>query len=66
MKKFLLLLFIFIVIGYGCTNKQAPINEKTIINDENESLLSPNRFLNIAHRGASGYAPEHTIESYEL
>ncbi len=62
MKKFLLLLFIFIVIGYGCTNKQAPINKKRI-NDENKSLLSPNRFLNIAHRGASGYAPEHTIEN---
>jgi len=30
-----------------------------------DSLLSPDRILNIAHRGASGHAPEHTIESYE-
>ncbi|MDY0393822.1 glycerophosphodiester phosphodiesterase [Virgibacillus halophilus] len=28
-------------------------------------LLSPNRILNIAHRGASGYAPEHTLASYQ-
>ncbi|MGE6631853.1 glycerophosphodiester phosphodiesterase [Bacillus sp. NPDC077027] len=31
-----------------------------------ENLLSPDRILNIAHRGASGYAPEHTLASYEL
>lgn len=31
-----------------------------------QSLLSPNRILNIAHRGASGHAPEHTMESYRL
>lgn len=30
------------------------------------SLLSPDRILIIAHRGASGYAPEHTIESYKI
>ncbi|MCF6136522.1 glycerophosphodiester phosphodiesterase [Alkalihalobacillus berkeleyi] len=28
--------------------------------------LNPNQILNVAHRGASGYAPEHTIPSYEL
>nr|WP_245835768.1 glycerophosphodiester phosphodiesterase [Virgibacillus ndiopensis] len=28
--------------------------------------LNPNRILNVAHRGASGYAPEHTIPSYDL
>lgn len=28
--------------------------------------LNPNRTLNVAHRGASGYAPEHTLASYEL
>lgn len=33
---------------------------------EDEPLLSPNRFLNIAHRGASGHAPEHTMPAYEL
>ncbi|AQU78433.1 glycerophosphodiester phosphodiesterase [Planococcus faecalis] len=29
-------------------------------------LLNPNKILNVAHRGASGYAPEHTLVSYEL
>lgn len=32
---------------------------------EDDSLLSPDRIVNIAHRGASGHAPEHTILSYE-
>lgn len=29
------------------------------------NLLSPDRILTVAHRGASGYVPEHTILSYE-
>ncbi|KOO47657.1 glycerophosphodiester phosphodiesterase [Priestia koreensis] len=29
-------------------------------------LLSPKRIVTIAHRGASGYAPEHTMSSYQL
>jgi len=28
--------------------------------------LTDNKTLNVAHRGASGYAPEHTLLSYEL
>ncbi|MGP4081487.1 glycerophosphodiester phosphodiesterase [Pseudalkalibacillus sp. R45] len=28
--------------------------------------LNPNQILNVAHRGASGHAPEHTLPSYEL
>ncbi|MBM7646030.1 glycerophosphoryl diester phosphodiesterase [Scopulibacillus daqui] len=31
-----------------------------------QSLLNPNHILDISHRGASGYAPEHTIPSYKL
>ncbi|MBC5921987.1 glycerophosphodiester phosphodiesterase family protein, partial [Bacillus pumilus] len=31
-----------------------------------EHLLSPDRILTVAHRGASGYAPEHTLASYKL
>lgn len=31
-----------------------------------ENLLSPDRILTVAHRGASGYAPEHTLASYQL
>lgn len=30
-----------------------------------QSLLSPERILNISHRGASGHAPEHTIIAYK-
>lgn len=33
---------------------------------DDEPLLSPKRFLNVAHRGASGHAPEHTMPAYEL
>ncbi|WFA05203.1 MULTISPECIES: glycerophosphodiester phosphodiesterase [Bacillus] len=28
--------------------------------------LNPNHILNVAHRGASGHAPEHTLLAYEL
>ncbi|MBM7585128.1 glycerophosphoryl diester phosphodiesterase [Bacillus pakistanensis] len=28
--------------------------------------LNPNKILNVAHRGASGHAPEHTLLAYEL
>src|SRR5690625_4115407 len=31
---------------------------------DTHSLLSPERIVNIAHRGASGYSPEHTITAY--
>lgn len=30
------------------------------------SALTDKKILNVAHRGASGYAPEHTLLSYEL
>jgi glycerophosphoryl diester phosphodiesterase len=33
---------------------------------EHSPSLSPHKILNIAHRGASGYAPEHTMASYRL
>lgn len=38
----------------------------TVMNRTEDSLLSPNRMLNIAHRGASGHAPEHTMKAYQL
>ncbi len=34
--------------------------------DRDGALLSETRFLNIAHRGASGHAPEHTLVSYQM
>ncbi len=30
------------------------------------STLNSNKILNVAHRGASGHAPEHTLAAYEL
>ncbi|MCA0986953.1 glycerophosphodiester phosphodiesterase [Guptibacillus algicola] len=33
---------------------------------DNQSEIDSNERLNVAHRGASGHAPEHTIPSYEL
>lgn len=58
------LLFLFIStenIGQTTEKKQAAHFFKR----DASSLLSPDRFLIIAHRGASGYAPEHTIEAYK-
>lgn len=34
--------------------------------EDNKNPLEQDELLIIAHRGASGYAPEHTIESYKL
>ncbi|MCF6409752.1 glycerophosphodiester phosphodiesterase [Pseudalkalibacillus salsuginis] len=36
------------------------------IQSETAPSLNPNKILNVAHRGASGHAPEHTLPSYEL
>ncbi|WP_371816353.1 glycerophosphodiester phosphodiesterase [Exiguobacterium sp. s125] len=33
---------------------------------QKHGLLDQNRVVNIAHRGASGYAPEHTMTAYQL
>lgn len=33
---------------------------------EAASSLNPNKVLNVAHRGASGHAPEHTLLAYDL
>lgn len=43
---------------------EQPDSEKVKQQQNDHALLSPDRILNIAHRGASGYAPEHTLESY--
>lgn len=42
---------------------------KTIVQEDTVETLTQNesqQFLIIGHRGASGYAPEHTLESYQL
>jgi len=70
MKKLKIFIVLIIFILSGCnkaTMKQTPAegNNEKDDNKQDESLLSPDNFLNIAHRGASGHAPEHTLESYE-
>ncbi len=63
MKKvrFIVLMSILCFIIVGCL-KDEPL-EKVIIDDQ--PLLSPQYIMNIAHRGASGHSPEHTISAYE-
>lgn len=57
MKKMLLL--IVMLFTYGCTQPPSePPTERT--------TLPKNDFLIIAHRGASAYAAEHTLSSYEM
>lgn len=41
-----------------------PLSKLTI--EEKPDLLDPDRFVVIAHRGASAEAPEHTLASYRL
>ncbi|MBO1582431.1 glycerophosphodiester phosphodiesterase [Bacillus sp. XF8] len=60
MKKIISFLFIFFTVGsffYGGT-----VDAKT----EKKHEFNTNKFFNIAHRGASGHAPEHTFASYDL
>ncbi|MED3651865.1 glycerophosphodiester phosphodiesterase [Heyndrickxia sporothermodurans] len=63
MKKFgtsFVILMVFMVI---CTSG---LNVAYGKGNGKDPSLNPNRILNVAHRGASGYAPEHTLVSYEL
>ncbi|MGB3261353.1 glycerophosphodiester phosphodiesterase family protein [Paenisporosarcina sp.] len=57
MKKILLL--IFLLLTNGCTQ---PLSEPP----PERTTLPKNDFLIIAHRGASAYAAEHTLASYEM
>lgn len=49
-SKYIVILLLILLVGCATTDK----------------FLSQSHFLNIAHRGASGYAPEHTLLSYKL
>ncbi|TQS74924.1 glycerophosphodiester phosphodiesterase [Ornithinibacillus gellani] len=40
--------------------------QNTAFADTGKPEINPNRILNVAHRGASGLAPEHTLKAYEL
>ncbi|WP_058305971.1 glycerophosphodiester phosphodiesterase [Gracilibacillus massiliensis] len=66
-KWILLLLLLFVLVGYmtDLSSSKEITSIKEFENDRSQSLLSPNRIVNIAHRGASAHAPEHTLVSYE-
>lgn len=45
----------------GCANSPPILNNPT---NQFDDLLDSDNFLVIAHRGASKFAPEHTISPY--
>ena len=47
------------IIGIGASTVQPALAQSG-------HHMNDNKILNIAHRGGSGYAPEHTLPSYEL
>ncbi|WP_406589558.1 glycerophosphodiester phosphodiesterase [Bacillus atrophaeus] len=55
-RLLVLVMLSFSLVAFICP----PVSAKSKGN-----LLSPERILTVAHRGASGYVPEHTILSYE-
>lgn len=59
-KKLVVGISLLVVIGLSVGSL---IYAKTT---EHQTTQVPEDFLIIGHRGASGYAPEHTIESYRL
>lgn len=60
----ILLIFVSLALA-GCTEDPSVKKAASSEQETNDSLLSPNRIVNIAHRGASGYAPENTLASYK-
>ncbi|MFC4388063.1 glycerophosphodiester phosphodiesterase family protein [Gracilibacillus marinus] len=69
MKRTIAILIIALIFGIimftSIPSKEEEALPVSIFNKQ-ESLLSKERVLNIAHRGASGHAPEHTARSYQL
>ncbi|HEY4599700.1 MAG TPA: glycerophosphodiester phosphodiesterase [Cerasibacillus sp.] len=60
---------LFFIVGGTACNQQEEQSDKHLeafTHVDANSLLSPVRFVNIAHRGGSGYAPEHTLFAYEI
>ncbi|WP_410982728.1 glycerophosphodiester phosphodiesterase [Bacillus cereus] len=61
MKKALITITICILIGINITILQESKENKYI-----KAKNQPDKVITIAHRGASAYAPEHTIPAYKL
>ncbi|MGX9807424.1 glycerophosphodiester phosphodiesterase [Exiguobacterium acetylicum] len=60
LKQFGLTMVAGAILSTGLATEDAGAQSK------GKSLLDPNRIINVAHRGASGYAPEHTMPAYEM
>ncbi len=58
MKQMGVTMVVGMVVASSSVSTEAAGKEK--------GLLDPNRIVNVAHRGASGYAPEHTMAAYEI
>lgn len=61
LKKFSLSLLVLLMVSTIFS-----MNSALASSQSKEASVNPNRFLNVAHRGASGHAPEHTLAAYEL
>lgn len=66
MVKKLPTILLLILVLFGCQQETPEKTEKGNNIEINSGLLSPDNVLNIAHRGASGHAPEHTMAAYEM
>lgn len=55
------LLVLFAVMAFSLI-----FSEAKVFADSKNTMINPNRTLNVSHRGASGHAPEHTLLAYEL
>jgi glycerophosphoryl diester phosphodiesterase len=68
-KVSIFIIVLIFIVGCGKSEEistHEDPSQKDIVIQRDGSLLSESRFLNIAHRGASGHAPEHTLVSYQI
>ena len=50
----------------GAAPDKASKNDSNVLSFPDKRSKTDSTVLNIGHRGASGYAPEHTIPAYDL
>jgi glycerophosphoryl diester phosphodiesterase len=65
----LAMLFLVVLFGAptaGAAPDNASKNDSNVLSFPDKRSTSDSTVLNVGHRGASGYAPEHTIPAYDL
>ncbi|SDE06712.1 glycerophosphoryl diester phosphodiesterase [Bhargavaea beijingensis] len=65
-KRFLIFTIVFLFVIAACSPKQELSPASGSLDKAEPALLPEDRFLTIAHRGASAYRPEHTLPAYIL